>query len=169
MGGFFMSNIVNLIKERIDNLNMKTFHVITDYMIDEKLLTEDNVKVVYDEISKMNTNMEKHSVIFEIAAYNAGFITEDQLKDIITKFRGIEVVGIQEMNEMTVVFDSFNPDMCKKYLFFEYKKENANETKNIVVAFTYADKINTLLKRTVSEFRIRYTLPSYMEQVSKSF
>lgn len=165
-----MSNIVSLIKERVDNLNMKTFHVITDYMVGERLITEDHVKIIYDEISKMNTNMDKHSVVFEIAAYNAGFITEEQLKDIITKFRGIEVVGVQEMSEMKIVFDSFNSEMCKKYLFFEYKNQSAAiETKNIVVAFTYADKINTLLKRTVSEFRIRYTLPSYMEQIIKGF
>ena len=161
-----MSNIVNLIKERIDNLNMKTFHVISDYMISEKLITEDQVKVIYDEISTMNTNMDKHSVIFEIAAYNAGLITEEQLKDTITKFRGIEVVSPQEISKMNIVFDSFNEEMCKKYLFFQYKNpSSANDVKNIVVAFNYADKINTLLKRTVSEFRIRYTLPSYIEQL----
>jgi len=165
-----MSNIVNLIKERIDNLNMKTFHVITDYMISERLIAEDDIKLIYNEISNMNTNMDKHSVVFEIAAYNISLITEEQLKDIITKFRGIEVVSIQEMQNMKIVFDSFNFDMCKKYLFFEYKKESpANQVKNIVVAFTYADKINTLLKRTVSEFRIRYTLPSYIEQIIKNF
>jgi len=161
-----MSNIVSLIKERIDNLNMKTFHVITDYMIGERLITEDNLKPIYDEIAEMNTNMEKHSVVFEIAAYNIGLITEEQLKNIITKFRGLEVVSVQEMRNMEIVFDSFNPEMCKKYLFFEYKDRNSvGDVKNIVVAFTYADKINTLLKRTVSEFRIRYTLPSYIEQV----
>lgn len=165
-----MSNIVNLIKARIDNLNMKTFHVITDYMIGEGLITENDIKSIYEEISKMNTNMDKHSVIFEIAAYNIGLVTEEQLKDIITKFRGIEVVSIQEMKEMKIVFDSFNPEMCKRYLFFEYKKQDsANDTKNVVVAFTYADKINTLLKRTVSEYRIRYTLPSYMEQIIKNY
>lgn len=165
-----MSNIVNLIKARIDNLNMKTFHVITDYMIGEGLITENDIKSIYEEISKMNTNMDKHSVIFEIAAYNIGLVTEEQLKDIITKFRGIEVVSIQEMKEMKIVFDSFNPEMCKRYLFFEYKKQDsANDTKNVVVAFTYSDKINTLLKRTVSEYRIRYTLPSYMEQIIKNY
>lgn len=165
-----MSNIVNLIKARIDNLNMKTFHVITDYMIGEGLITENDIKSIYEEISKLNTNMDKHSVIFEIAAYNIGLVTEEQLKDIITKFRGIEVVSIQEMKEMKIVFDSFNPEMCKRYLFFEYKKQDsANDTKNVVVAFTYADKINTLLKRTVSEYRIRYTLPSYMEQIIKNY
>ena len=165
-----MSNIVNLIKARIDNSNMKTFHVITDYMIGEGLITENDIKSIYEEISKMNTNMDKHSVIFEIAAYNIGLVTEEQLKDIITKFRGIEVVSIQEMKEMKIVFDSFNPEMCKRYLFFEYKKQDsANDTKNVVVAFTYADKINTLLKRTVSEYRIRYTLPSYMEQIIKNY
>lgn len=165
-----MSNIVSLIKERIDNLNMKTFHVITEYMKNEDLIKEEDTRAIYNEISVMNTNMDKHSVVFEIAAYNIGLITEEQLKNIITKFRGIEVVSPQEMSEMEVIFNSFSPTMCKKHLFFEVKnKDSANKTKNIVVAFTYADKINTLLKRTISEFRIRYTLPSYMEQFTKDF
>ena len=165
-----MSDIVKLIKARIDNLNMKTFHVITDYMVEEGFIKEENIKVIYHEIADMNTNMDKHSVIFEIAAFNLGLITEEQLKNIITSFRGIEIVNIQEMREMQANFNSFPLQMCQKYQFFEAKNTNSSTlTKNIIVAFTYADKINTLLKRTISEFRIRYTLPLYIEQFLKEY
>lgn len=158
-----MSNLQALIKGRIDALNMQTHSSIIDYMIGEKYISEDDVPAIYNEITRMETTLDRRSVVFEIAAFNICLISEETLIDIITKYRGTEVVQRDEMEGMEPVYKTFNPEMCQKYAFFEYQSVGNNGTRFMVCSFTTYDKVSSLIKRNIEDFRIRYSIPSVIQ------
>lgn len=159
-----MSNLQALIKDRIDALNMQTHSSIIDYMIGEKYISENDVTDIYNEIILMDTNMDRRSIIFEIAAFNIGLIAEETLIEIITKYRGSEVVQSDEMSEMEGVFKTFNKDMCRKYSFFEYQNKTNSGARYMICSFATADKVSSLIKRNIEDFRIRYSIPAIINE-----
>lgn len=155
-----MSGLQTLIKDRIDALNMQMHSSIVDYMVVEKYISAGNVAEIYDEIVRMDTTLDKESVIFEIAAFNIGLISEETLIDIITNFRGEEVVQKEEMSQMEISNEIFSQEMCAKYSFFEYKCDSSSDTKYMVCSFTTYNTVSNLIKRSIEDFRIRYSIPS---------
>lgn len=159
-----MSNLEALCGERLRMLNMQTYYTIVDYMVHNEYIMPKEVEKVYAKIAEMDTGMKKDSIIFEMACYALEMITEQDLIDIIVKFRGVEVVLPSELENMRVTYESFNPDLCHKHLFFEYvNPDGLANVKYMVVAFTSAERINSFLRRSISDYRIRYSLPSYIQ------
>lgn len=154
----------NICGERLRMLNMQTYYTIADYMIHNEYIMSKDVEAVYAKISSMDSGMKKDSVIFEMACFELGMITEQDLIDIIVRFRGVEVVLPSEIRTMEITYDSFSKELCEKHLFFEYvNKEGAQNIKYVVVSFTSAERINGFLRRSIADYRIRYSLPIYIQ------
>lgn len=165
-GGNMASKLEELCGERIRMLNMQTYYTITDYMVHNEYIMEKDISRVYAKITEMDTGMKKDSIVFELACFELGMISEEDLIDIIIKFRGVEVILPAELEQMQVTYESFNEDLCKKHQFFEYINPNGSpNVKYIVVSFTSAERINSFLKRSISDYRIRYSLPAYIDKV----
>ena len=160
------SRIEELCGERINMLNMQTYYTIIDYMVHNEYIMQKDVDRVYAKITEMDTGMKKDSIVFEMACYALEMITEQDLIDLIVRFRGVEVILPAELEQMKQTYESFNDALCKKHLFFEYvNPDGLANVKYMVVSFTSAERINSFLKRSISDYRIRYSLPSYIEKV----
>lgn len=160
------SSLQNICGERLQMLNMQTYYTITDYMVHNGYITQKDIEKVYAQIISMDSGMKKDSIIFEMACHELGLISEQDLIDIIIRFRGVEVVLPSELNTMEISFDSFNKELCEKHLFFEYINQNGTkDVKYVVVSFTSAERINSFLRRSISDYRIRYSLPEYIKPV----
>lgn len=160
------SKLEELCGERINMLNMQAYYTIIDYMVNNEYIMQKDVERVYAKITDMDTGMKKDSIVFEMACYELGMITEQDLIDIIVRFRGAEVILPAELEQMQVTYQSFNQELCKKHQFFEYvNPEGVTNVKYIVVSFISAERINSFLKRSFSDYRIRYSLPAYIQKV----
>ena len=97
-----MSNLDALIGERISNLDMRIYHTINDYMVGNNYVKSENIQAIHDKVNKLNYK-EKSWIGFEIAAFELGFITEEDLIEIINDYRNIGVVTKDEINKMILV------------------------------------------------------------------
>ena len=162
-----MSNLDTLIGERISNLDMKIYHTINDYMVGNNYVKPENIQAIHDKVNKLNYK-EKSWIGFEIAAFELGFITEKDLIEIISDYRNIGVVTKDEINKMSFVFDNFSYELCNKYKFVEYiSNESKLGTILILSSFSNTNEVNEMLKRKYSNFKIRYTIPKFIEQILK--
>lgn len=146
------------------NIDMKLYSSPAEYLISRGIMNAGQADIIYRRFREQNKLHRKNTIDFELTAYEYGFLNEDSLIDCIVSFRGLDVVRKDELDIMTPIFDVFPAKFCKKHHCFQYKSTTTKPDVVCMVASLNNPEIEPTIKRNVEKYRIRYTIPAYVEE-----